>query len=150
MSVREMRELIARARADAIETGRVEIDGETYEYDVVPALFVATVPYFVMYPLGERLLISEQVPLRYRTGFCSSEVRHFGKGDSYTMAEAIEQELAFIDPDDAVDYLTMRMLSFDATIKRTSHGLLPKYTAQLESARDAFKRKISELAPVRH
>lgn len=139
---------LAETRARRLGSGVVEIDGRSYEYDVLPASFVPVVPYFVLYPFGERLFISEQVAERYRASFCASEVRNFilqrsGIVEHFRMA--VEQEIAGVPADDAVDYLTMRMLSFESLLGPIGKSLVPEYFDQIAECRDLFKNKLAGL-----
>ena len=138
---------LAATRAQSIGSGTIEIDGASYEYDVLPASFVPGVPYFVLYPFGERLFISEQVAERYRAAFCASEVRNFlmqRSGVSDHFEQAVELELRYVSADDAVDYLTMRMLSFESLLQPVEN-MLPGYLDEITACRDMFKNKLAGL-----
>lgn len=142
---------LARTRAQSIGSGVVHIDGASYEYDVLPASFLPAVPYFVLFPFGERLFISEQVQERYRTGFCSCEVRSHRLKNSGTedhFKQAVEMELEFVAPEDVVDYLTMRMHSFQSLLGSIAHMLAPAYTAQVTACRDLFRSKLETLTSI--
>jgi hypothetical protein len=135
---------LASTRAQSLGSGIVEVNGTTYEYDVLPASFIPEVPYFVLFPFGERLFISEQVAERYRAAFCASEVWNCllqSSGAINHFEQAVEHELSYVPANDAVDYLMMRMLCFESLLSPVA-SLLPAYSEQIIACRDIFKHKL--------
>ena len=138
---------LASTRALSLYSGTVEIDGKPYEYDVLPASFVPEVPYFVLFPFGERLFISEQVAERYRAAFCASEIlscilQQSGASDHFE--QAVEHELTYVPKGDAVDYLTMRMYTFESLLKPVAM-LLPEQLEEITACRDMFRNKLASM-----